>query len=395
MSGGLTPCRQLRPSSRQEHVRALNYSTFKLSNIQTIKQKQSNIQTTHKSLYSAAAFKKSKITSGLSVVKGMRKHIHWIRMMVYDAVVNQVPTTNIPTLIQKFFERSGITLKDGCTDFHRVPYQNCCHEIINNISNTLTDRVAVNHAAIQKINETWDKSLNELNCHLHPLDTIASSCRAALKALETEKGQLYGKDCMAGNLVLQMNKMRYKDGKGDPKGFTTFLDDHKLPRRNMPRYRGNRLHILFHICGKFIEHYDLFLKFLRTGTVSCGGLQASIRSDFANETAKLRLQVLGLLGKLLSGPWMQKFYTSAESQIDHTHGITVVRDVVSALKESSGNPIVLLTRETDFFENRLDEDRDPVLKKLRQCPSDDSLRASLCKMIVGCLTAVIAVLERQ
>ena len=315
--------------------------------------------------------------------------------MVYDAVVNQVPTTNIPTLIQKFFERSGITLKDGCTDFHRVPYQNCRHEIINNISNTLTDRVAVNHAAIQKINETWDKSLNELNCHLHPLDTIASSCRAALKALETEKGQLYGKDCMAGNLVLQMNKMRYKDGKGDPKGFTTFLDDHKLPRGIMPRYRGNRLHILFHICGKFIEHYDLFLKFLRTGTVSCGGLQASIRSDFANETAKLRLQVLGLLGKLLSGPWMQKFYTSAESQIDHTHGITVVRDVVSALKESSGNPIVLLTRETDFFENRLDEDRDPVLKKLRQCPSDDSLRASLCKMIVACLTAVIAVLERQ
>ena len=91
---------------------------------------------------------------------------------------------------------------------------------------------------------------------------------------------------------------------------------------------------------------------------------------------------------------MQKFYTSAESQIDHTHGITVVRDVVSALKESSGNPIVLLTRETDFLENRLD-DRDPVLNKLRQCPSDDSLRTRLCEMIVVCLTAVIAVLERQ
>ena len=29
MSGGLTPCRQLRPSSRREHVRTSNYSTFK------------------------------------------------------------------------------------------------------------------------------------------------------------------------------------------------------------------------------------------------------------------------------------------------------------------------------------------------------------------------------
>ena len=32
VSGGLTLCRQLRPSSRREHVRASNYSTFRLSN---------------------------------------------------------------------------------------------------------------------------------------------------------------------------------------------------------------------------------------------------------------------------------------------------------------------------------------------------------------------------
>ena len=42
VSGGLTPCRQLRPSSRREHVRTSNYSTVKLSNIQTI---NSNYQT--------------------------------------------------------------------------------------------------------------------------------------------------------------------------------------------------------------------------------------------------------------------------------------------------------------------------------------------------------------
>ena len=45
-----------------------------------------------------------------------------IRMMVYDAVVNQVPTTNIPTLIQTFFERSGITLKD-------VPHRNTVEQM--------------------------------------------------------------------------------------------------------------------------------------------------------------------------------------------------------------------------------------------------------------------------
>ena len=132
----------------------------------------------------------------------------------------------------------------------------------------------VNHAAIRKVNENWGKTLNELNCHLHPLDTIASSCRSTLKVLETCKGHLFGKDCFAGNIVLQINKLRYKDGKGYPKIslaiFMTFLSDSNLPR-------GNRLHILFHICEKLMEHHVTFLNFFTGGTVSCGGLQASIR----------------------------------------------------------------------------------------------------------------------
>ena len=42
MSGGLTPCRQLRPSSRREHVKA--------SKSYGMEKKQKEKQTTHKSL---------------------------------------------------------------------------------------------------------------------------------------------------------------------------------------------------------------------------------------------------------------------------------------------------------------------------------------------------------
>ena len=42
MSGGLTPCRQLRPSSRREHVKA--------SKSYGMEEKQKEKQTTHKSL---------------------------------------------------------------------------------------------------------------------------------------------------------------------------------------------------------------------------------------------------------------------------------------------------------------------------------------------------------
>ena len=58
MSGGLTPCWQLRPSSRREHVSASN--SHVMGGGKAEKKKKP-----HKSLYSAAAFKKSKITSVL------------------------------------------------------------------------------------------------------------------------------------------------------------------------------------------------------------------------------------------------------------------------------------------------------------------------------------------
>ena len=156
------------------------------------------------------------------------------------------------------------------------------------------------------VNEVWDKTLTELNCRLHPLDTIAS---AALKRVESEKGKLFGNDCIAAKLVLQLNKLRYKDGKGDPRGFKAFLDSYNLPRDFVPRYRGNRLHILFHICGKYVEQYDAVLTYMNSGTVACDGLIAAIAHDSAMATAKCEMHVLGLVGKLFTGPWMTKFYT--------------------------------------------------------------------------------------
>lgn len=101
------------------------------------------------------------------------------------------------------------------SDFHQQQYNDVRSTIIGNIANTMSDRAAVNHATVTKVNALWQKSLNELNCHLHPLDTMASACRASLKGLETSKGRLFGKDCVAANIVLQLDKLRYKDGKGE------------------------------------------------------------------------------------------------------------------------------------------------------------------------------------
>jgi len=77
----------------------------------------------------------------------------------------------------------------------------------------MRDYVAVNLSTIYRLEETWGVVLNELNCHIHPLDM------STLKNVETISRKLFGTDCLTGNIVLAVNKVRYKDGAGDPKGF--------------------------------------------------------------------------------------------------------------------------------------------------------------------------------
>ena len=99
----------------------------------------------------------------------------------------------------------------------------------------MTDRCAENHAALHIISSAWKKSLNEINCHLHPLDSFASACRTALRTLQPHEGKVIGNEFLAANLILQVLKLRYMVGKGDPRVFITFLEKNKRPRCILPR----------------------------------------------------------------------------------------------------------------------------------------------------------------
>lgn len=257
----------------------------------------------------------------------------------------------------------------------------------------MTDRASVNHATIQRLELNWRKKLNELNCHLHPLDTIASSMRTSLKACEPPDivKKIFGSDCISHQLVLAINKFRYKDGKGDPKGFTSALESAGLPKGLVPRYRGNRLHIMFHIAGKLHHHEDFFMKLFEEATVTCGGLQTAILHDFKSPVAQVEIQVLGLIGKLLSGPWMAKFYRSSATQVSHVNGIAIVKQLVDLVKRFSESGLDTLTTRTDFFGHDLPES-DATLVALRSKPVDEALFIS---MMESCLKKMVEVLERQ
>ena len=62
-----------------------------------------------------------------------------------------------------------------------------------------------------------------------------------------------------------------------------------------------------------------------------GGLRSSHEKGFKNEITLCQLQVLGLVGKHLTGPWMTKFYTAADTEISHVDGINGVKELIETL----------------------------------------------------------------
>ena len=142
---------------------------------------------------------------------------------------------------------------------------------------------------------------------------------------------------------------------------------------------------------ELVCHHDLFIKYLEKGTTS-GGLRKKLCVDLKATCAHVELQVLGLFGKLLTGPWMSNFYTSAETEINHIEGIELVRNIVGVLKEKKENAAGLLSSSCFFFGTKLDPEKDVVLNKLQVEPKDGMMFRQMMKL---CLGAVICVLERQ
>ena len=81
-------------------------------------------------------------------------------------------------------------------------------KIIGRIHSTLSDRAAVNRAAVRTLKELWNSDLIELHCNLHPLDSFGSKTRTELKEIDRKLNvPSTGKaDCVT-NLLLALSKL--------------------------------------------------------------------------------------------------------------------------------------------------------------------------------------------
>ena len=278
--------------------------------------------------------------------------------------------------------------------FNNVDPQDCQKIVISKLKNTLSDRVAVNHCVRLQLEENLNIKLLELKCNVHPLDGIAKEARNVLKKIDRTQeieSSVFGNDCRVANFIYGLSKMRYKQGTGDPKGFKLFLKKENIPCKTIVRYVGNRLHVLFHLAGIFYHLQTKLLDYLNNYCNNCTTLRTALVKDLKNPSILLHLKVLGLLGKLLTGPWMVVLYGNKQN-LTNLEVIPLVKACITNLKSVENDPKKLLRMKVDFFDQTLDTSE--ILLSL-QSEIDDVTSPHFTSTVQSLIQGSVLVLERQ
>ena len=249
-------------------------------------------------------------------------------------------------------------LADIYSSYHGLSKGHVEETMISHVHNTMTDRAAVNQATIRKLNKTWNSNINNLFCHLHPLDTIASSVKTCLKDLEdSQERQLSKSGCIAEQILAAFDRLRFADNLGDPKGFSLYLAECGLKKGIIKSNRGNRLHLSFNQSEVHADNRDIFLKYISSKCHKNIDYLQRLKHDYTTTMAQEQFQALAIFSKILSAPWMRRFYRSAETTYTHMEAFEQVKTVMANLTAlGNKDPICVDDIKEDLFGDKLVKD---------------------------------------
>ena len=207
----------------------------------------------------------------------------------------------------------------------------------------------MNHCVVEQLGTNSWKTTN----NVHPLHSLACKTRNAFKTHSDAKGLTFGRDCEAVNVIYGLHKIRYKHGQGYPKSFKAFFKSREVPRKTFPRYVGNRLHIVFHLAGVYHNLHQLVFEYLERYCNQTGCLKNALLQDMSNPLILRDLRIVGLFGKVVTGPWMTTFY-SDETGIGNLDLNIHLQQAVESLASYINDPDILLTSPCDVFGEVLD-----------------------------------------
>ena len=144
------------------------------------------------------------------------------------------------------------------------------------------------------------------------------------------------------------------------------------------RYVGNRFHVVFHLAGVFYYLREKLLNYLDSSCQNTTSLRSALQNNLRNNKLLiLELQALGIIGKLITGPWMQQLY--ANQKITNLDSIPYVKTCLQNLYLLRNCPQLIFDMKNDMFGISLDEDSDEVLHSLRNAVLSVSEKESWLK----------------
>ena len=121
------------------------------------------------------------------------------------------------------------------------------------------------------------------------------------------------------------------------------------------RYVGNRMD---HLAGTFYFLRDKLLVYLDK---LCNW--TSLLKYLSNTRIQIQLKALGILVKILTGPWMSVMYGNKD-RLSNLEAVTILKRCVDKVKEQFETPLSVLGLTEDCFGQKLCPDEDKVLASL-------------------------------
>jgi len=262
-------------------------------------------------------------------------------------------------------------------------------EVKMKITSTMSDRAAVNHCVVKDLEKYVGHELLELNCNIHPLDSLAIAFRKLTKAFELENkvtSNLPGNESVLIKVIQAISKMKYKVSSGEPKQLKAFLISKTVDINLLERYVGNRFHVIFSLCGNIYYLLEVLLEYF---TNVCEKPTAKhVLSLLQLSIVQSELHVGGLFGKSVSGPWMKCLYKKAS--LSNLDSAKILDNAHKTLLQVVERPSLLWQEGFSCF-NVEDCKDDPVAKHIRAVPPT----GFELELVTRTAKAFQAVMERQ
>ena len=263
--------------------------------------------------------------------------------------------------------------------------------LLTNISNTMTDRHIVNKATNSKLEELIQEEkegahINQMFCAMHPIETFAKSADKCISTWEKEGNltppqSFTSRSCSYTQGIIQAAlRLKEKDGVGLPSEVQTYLSSEGIPSNICVPFLGSRFNILFFNAAGVYYLAPHFVKLIGKVTGSSNPLHTALLHDLQLPDYLAAIRALGLVDKVISGPWMRLTDAPANILDMNPHYAHFVKQLGIWIRDPS--PILNGTSGTVFPDQDINLQDDTIYQKLIQSTDHDDITKDLLTKIL-------------